>query len=260
LVGYHWLRGTTAVIYENNRVPVPRPVLPGSSFTTPVTVYTALSPGAYTLQFDLVENNITWFSAAGASTENVPVVVTAPAYAARWSSFGLPKSLHPSEAVIADTKVVNTGVDRWITEAQGPVRLEYSWSRNGFVDASMPAYEVPVPALAPGQAGIVGTRLVTPPEAATYVLTLNLLEPDGQVFPKATAPLVESVTVAAPSAIAVSPPASFSIQGVARATPDHSEFWRQFFIADVLAAVCWLAVVGRARAFSRRKRVARTPT
>lgn len=76
---YHWKPsgcGGSAVIFEGIRSPIPTTVSPGESVSgAPVTVLAPTTPGTYCLEYDLVRNSVTWFSAQAAPTLSVTVVV-----------------------------------------------------------------------------------------------------------------------------------------------------------------------------------------
>ncbi len=64
---YHWLDAKGAVsVQDGARTALPRPVAPGMECEMTLRVDTPGTPGRYTLAIDLVEEGVTWFSAAGA--------------------------------------------------------------------------------------------------------------------------------------------------------------------------------------------------
>lgn len=66
LISYHWLDASRRVVdYDGLRTPLPRPVAPGEACQAAVRVKTPLRPGSYLLEIDLVEEGVSWFSAAG---------------------------------------------------------------------------------------------------------------------------------------------------------------------------------------------------
>jgi SAM-dependent methyltransferase len=74
---YHWLDATGAVVVQDGaRSPLPRAVEPGGECTMTLRVDTPAAPGRYTLAVDLVEEGVTWFSAAGAPMLRRPVRVS----------------------------------------------------------------------------------------------------------------------------------------------------------------------------------------
>ena len=76
LVSYHWLQddGTIAV-EDGRRSPLPRTLLPEETLAMTLTVEAPARAGSYTLAVDLVEEGVTWFSAAGAPMLRIKTVV-----------------------------------------------------------------------------------------------------------------------------------------------------------------------------------------
>jgi uncharacterized membrane protein len=75
-LSYHWRdsRGKT-VVWDGVRTDFPYPVRPGQTFTARAILITPEQPGSYTLEWDLVQEEINWFSERGSSPLRVPVVV-----------------------------------------------------------------------------------------------------------------------------------------------------------------------------------------
>ena len=66
LVSYHWYDSSRrAVDYDGLRTPLPRPLDPGAECEAAVRLKTPAAPGSYRLEIDLVEEGVSWFSAAG---------------------------------------------------------------------------------------------------------------------------------------------------------------------------------------------------
>jgi SAM-dependent methyltransferase len=64
---YHWLDAKGGVVVQDGaRTPLPRPVAPGGECELTLRVDTPATAGRYTLAVDLVEEGVSWFSAAGA--------------------------------------------------------------------------------------------------------------------------------------------------------------------------------------------------
>jgi hypothetical protein len=53
-------------VQDGARTPLPRPVQPGTDCVMTLRVTAPDCPGRHTLAVDLVEEGVTWFSAAGA--------------------------------------------------------------------------------------------------------------------------------------------------------------------------------------------------
>lgn len=67
LMSYHWLGTDRRVVeFDGLRTPLPHPVRAGESCLAAVRVRTPAESGRFLLEIDLVEEGVTWFSAAGA--------------------------------------------------------------------------------------------------------------------------------------------------------------------------------------------------
>ena len=74
LISYHWYDSSRrAVDYDGLRTPLPRPLAPGAECDAAVRLKTPAAPGSYLLEIDLVEEGVSWFSAAGVPPLRVPV-------------------------------------------------------------------------------------------------------------------------------------------------------------------------------------------
>jgi SAM-dependent methyltransferase len=76
LLSYHWLDAARRVVdYDGLRTPLPRPLAPGEDCLAAVRLRTPQRPGHYLLEIDLVEEGVSWFSAAGVPPLRVTVRV-----------------------------------------------------------------------------------------------------------------------------------------------------------------------------------------
>jgi SAM-dependent methyltransferase len=76
LVSYHWLDPSRRVVeYDGMRTRLPRPLAPGDQCAAAVRVRTPARAGSYLLEIDLVEENVSWFSAAGVPPLRIKVRV-----------------------------------------------------------------------------------------------------------------------------------------------------------------------------------------
>lgn len=76
LISHHWLDSARrAVDYDGLRTPLPRPLAPGDECVAAVRVRTPAAAGSYLLEIDLVEEGVSWFSAAGVPPLRVTVRV-----------------------------------------------------------------------------------------------------------------------------------------------------------------------------------------
>ena len=80
-LGYHWVNASTeqSVIYEDwqRGTLSTNPVLPDGTATTTLTVKAPITPGNYILEFDLVQEWVTWFSWQGVATADYGVKIEA---------------------------------------------------------------------------------------------------------------------------------------------------------------------------------------
>ncbi|HEY4722962.1 MAG TPA: hypothetical protein VII92_14010, partial [Anaerolineae bacterium] len=66
-VSYHWIDPATqhVLILDGERTALPRDLAPGEALSLPALVHTPLLTGTYVLQWDLVQEDVTWFSQRG---------------------------------------------------------------------------------------------------------------------------------------------------------------------------------------------------
>jgi hypothetical protein len=96
-LSYHWYRAgavpagsvpTTpapnygAVVFNGLRANLPRPIGPGETIPLTARVQAPPTPGSYTLKWDMVHENVAWFSWQGVSTKDQTVTVRSRATAA----------------------------------------------------------------------------------------------------------------------------------------------------------------------------------
>ncbi len=75
-ISYHWLGSDRSLVeFDGMRTPLPHTVRAGESCRAAVRVRTPARAGRYFLEIDLVEEGVTWFSAAGAPPFRVSVMV-----------------------------------------------------------------------------------------------------------------------------------------------------------------------------------------
>jgi SAM-dependent methyltransferase len=74
-VGNHWCTRRGVVVLDDGRAPLARPLPPGEEATVRLRITPPPTSGSYELQFDLVEESITWFAAQGSEPARVPVRV-----------------------------------------------------------------------------------------------------------------------------------------------------------------------------------------
>jgi len=75
-VSYHWAQNGVVVVYDGERTFLPTTVLPCFSIVVSATVKAPPAAGAYQIQWDMVLEGVSWFSAKGVPTGNKNVTVT----------------------------------------------------------------------------------------------------------------------------------------------------------------------------------------
>ena len=75
----HWYdaSGQALIAFEGMRTPLPHDVPTGGLVAVETLVYAALPPGQYRVEWDLMQNGVTWFSVLGGPTRQTPVVIEA---------------------------------------------------------------------------------------------------------------------------------------------------------------------------------------
>lgn len=75
-VGYRWLDAEGREVKVSDlRSPLPNPVEPDGITALEVAVAAPSTPGSYTLQLDLVQENFAWFSTLGAEVKTIEVAI-----------------------------------------------------------------------------------------------------------------------------------------------------------------------------------------
>jgi hypothetical protein len=82
-LSYHWwpLSPGISPSYEGRRGYMPDVLRPGGRAAISIRLEAPLTPGPYRLEYDLVHENVVWFSNKGAPTSSVPIEVSAKAKA-----------------------------------------------------------------------------------------------------------------------------------------------------------------------------------
>jgi len=77
VLGNHWLAPDGSVrVRDDGRAPLPRALWPGDAVEIPIVLTPPDAPGDYVLEFDLVQELLTWFGDKGSGTLRVPVSVS----------------------------------------------------------------------------------------------------------------------------------------------------------------------------------------
>ncbi|MBD0324911.1 MAG: hypothetical protein ICV68_00685 [Pyrinomonadaceae bacterium] len=75
-LGNHWLdQNGKVVVVDDGRTPLPADLKPGTEIELPLTVVAPTKPGSYTLQIDIVQENVAWSQDKGNPTYKTKVTV-----------------------------------------------------------------------------------------------------------------------------------------------------------------------------------------
>ncbi len=145
-LSYHWLAGPcpggSIVVWNGRRAGLPGDIAPGATVTgLPVQVDTPGAEGQYCLQYDLVQEGVTWFSQQGAATLRVPVDVQVPVYGVSWGSHNTPATMAANGLVGVNVTFTNVGSLTWPAAGTNPVRLSYHWLNGACPGGSLAVWD-----------------------------------------------------------------------------------------------------------------------
>ncbi|MFH1484574.1 MAG: N-acetylmuramoyl-L-alanine amidase, partial [Chloroflexota bacterium] len=130
-LGYRWYDAAgnlyTAEPYLERHTDIPKSVALGEEVTVNATLLVPTKEGRYTLKWDMVHERVTWFSAKGCETLDVPVIATVVTYGEIWRNHNVPSTMIPGYAASVSIEVENAGVKTWNAKGSNPFRLGYHW-------------------------------------------------------------------------------------------------------------------------------------
>jgi subtilisin family serine protease len=176
-VSYRWRNSSNQVVGTPHFTLLPHAVDPGGSVTVSAQLSAPGAPGTYTLEWDLVEKDITWFSWQGVTPLSTTVTVGQP-YGVAWVSHGTPGALAPGQVVAVDLNLTNTGTKPWPVTGANPVYISYRWkdSNGNVVSTGTTLYTLLPQEVAPGGNVTVTAQLKAPSAPGTYTLEWDLVE------------------------------------------------------------------------------------
>ncbi|MEP7198183.1 MAG: NBR1-Ig-like domain-containing protein, partial [Chloroflexota bacterium] len=186
-LGFHWYRPNATqetLVAQPVRVAVPRDVATGDSVTLTIGVLAPFLPGAYNLLFEMVEEGVTEFRAASASSNEPltpfvkPVTVSAPPYYVTWLNAPTPPSFFIDQTRNLTVSLRNDGGKTWAMGGNNPVRLAYNWydRHNQRVLVKQDIRSFMPHDVAPGDAVDVSIDLLAPDRPGAMTLRFDLVE------------------------------------------------------------------------------------
>lgn len=219
-LSYHWRNGacpgTSIAVWDGRRAVLPANVASGGSVAAlSLLLRTPAVAGSYCLQYDLVQEGITWFSSQGAATLPVSVNVLDTSLGVTWGSHSTPPTMTPGVATAVNVSFTNSGTSTWQAGGSNPVRLSYHWRNGacpGTTNAIWDGQRASLAAnVAPGgSVNNLPIGVVAPATGGTYCLQYDLVKEGVVWFSSVGAPLL-AVTVTVGAA---TPPNTINFDGL----------------------------------------------
>jgi hypothetical protein len=99
-LSYHWYQGMTEVVWDGERTFLPNQLDPGQSAALQASLKAPAALGTYTLQWDMLQEGVTWFSWEGVPTLNQTVEVKSSC-----STFGVAAASDLGHTLTAPPKI-----------------------------------------------------------------------------------------------------------------------------------------------------------
>lgn len=126
-VGYRWLDASqTVVIRKGLLTPLPHSVESGQSISLEAQVKAPPLPGRHTLELDLRQGDILWFSDRNALTYRATVNVVVP-LSVKYLADQTPKQMTPGQVYTVTLRLLNDGAGPWQTTGEPKVAVGYHW-------------------------------------------------------------------------------------------------------------------------------------
>ena len=163
----------SVVVWDGARTALPMDIPPGAIVQTSVVVAAPLTPGAYKLRIDLVQEGVAWFSQLGVPTLDLDLGVVLD-HRAQITPGG-PLTLTGSSPA-AQVTITNTGVATWTTGGSSPVDLGVHWydAKGRILVWDGPRTQLPQD-IGANASATIAVQLGTPPAGAAYV-AIDLVE------------------------------------------------------------------------------------
>lgn len=174
-LSYHWLQNGALVQWDGLRASLPADVALGGRATVAVPVLPPVSPGAYTLRLDLVQEGIAWFSGAGVIPLDLPANVRS-ALVATYALDAVPAML-PGGRLAIPVTLTNIGTATWSAAGAMPVHVAAHISDSkGNVVSWDGARTVLAADVAPGAKVTTAVTVDAPLAAGAYRVRVDTVE------------------------------------------------------------------------------------
>ena len=128
-VSYHWVKDGQVVVWDGLRTTFPIDMANGQMVNLIASLMAPAIPGTYTLYWDVVHENVTWFSALGTPLIGVTGinVFASQTRDVQWVSQSTPSTMQASQTVNVPITLTNIGSQFWPKSGANPVNLSYHW-------------------------------------------------------------------------------------------------------------------------------------
>jgi subtilisin family serine protease len=184
-LSYHWRAGScpgsSIAVWNGVHSPLSSDVPAGGTVSgLAATVQVPSTSGTFCLQYDLIQEGVTWFSWQGASMLQRTVSVTAVPYGVSWGAHTTPVSMTAGSANMVSVSFTNIGTLTWSATAPNNVSVAYHW-RNGSCSGTSTAVwngtHTPITqdVATGGTVSGLSATVTAPPSAGTYCLQYDLI-------------------------------------------------------------------------------------
>jgi hypothetical protein len=184
-LAYHWRTGscpgTSLVVWSALHTALTADVPAGGTVSgLAATVQAPLTAGTFCLEYDLIRENVTWFSWQRASTLQRTVSVTPAPYRVRWDAHDTPSTMGAGSANVVTMSFTNTGTNTWAATAPNNVSLAYHWGTGPCPGTATAVWNgthtaIPLDVASGGAVTGLAATVTAPPSAGTYCLQYDLI-------------------------------------------------------------------------------------
>ncbi len=185
-LAYHWRRGpcpgTSIAVWDSGHTSLPVDVPTGGTVSgLAFNLITPSTAGNYCLQYDLIQEGITWFSWNGAAMLKKTISITSPAYVVQWGAHTTPSTVAAGSSNPVTVTFTNQGSLTWLASGANAVVLSYHWRNGPCAGSSIAVWNGQQAALTGDVATgntLVGQAIsvLAPAAAGTYCLQYDLLQ------------------------------------------------------------------------------------
>lgn len=181
-LGYEWFDADGNAYKQEGlerHTDIPRNVALGEEVTVNALLFVPAKEGRYTLKWDMVHENSTWFSQQGCETLDVPVAVSRVSYGEAWRGHNTPSTMIPGYTASVTIEVQNAGTRTWNASGPNSFRLGYHWyDSDGYPYSQPPGddHRASLPSdVAPGQRVSLSALVTAPRVPGTFTLKWDMV-------------------------------------------------------------------------------------